>query len=440
VRRTTVSPGTFWWGLCRGVRTRAVSVAVATLTGLLVAPTSASGVDVTCQGRPATIVADPDVSETQGTEGDDVIVGHGRVGIRALGGNDVICLDAGIVEAGDGDDSVLVTGTKAYHSVSATLGAGDDRFVGGPRSDEVDFFDVSPGSDNISTGAGEDAVSSGDPGQPNRDVIDLGPGRDQLLLALPAGSQVRAQAGNQTLDELIFQGDRADFGFDLGTGVVTRAGVAVASLLGFGRWQLGTERHGALRVLGTPGPDTVDVAAERIDLDLGDGRDRAVVSIHEVWPARDVSKAKQFSSVIDLGPGKDYVRTFAWRVLVGDLARGRLVLRTSSRRHTTLALLGVEQFLGGAARVVLRGGPEANQLAGFGCDVRLRGGAGADRLRVLTSEDPECGAFITGDAGPDRLFGSSADDRLLGGAGRDEALGGHGTDTCRAEREKYCER
>jgi hypothetical protein len=49
-------------------------VVAATVTGLLVAPTTAAGVTDTCQGRPATIVADSDGGT--GTEGDDVIVSH----------------------------------------------------------------------------------------------------------------------------------------------------------------------------------------------------------------------------------------------------------------------------------------------------------------------------------------------------------------------------
>ena len=272
------------------VRTRAALVAAATLTGLLVAPTNAAVVAQTCQGLPATIVATLGDEPTLGTEGDDVIVGLGPVNINALGGNDVICLDAGAVDAGDGDDAVLVTGPKAPEELYATLGAGDDRFVGGPSRDLVDVVNSpgSPGTDTISTGAGNDQVTSGndpttsvDPGQPNHDVVDLGTGDDLLRLALPAGSQVQVQGGDSRHDGVHFQGDNADFGFDLGTGAVTRAGVAAASLLGFENFELWLLRFdnfelwtkGALSVRGTSGSETLDIAAARIDLDLGDGRD-----------------------------------------------------------------------------------------------------------------------------------------------------------------------
>src|SRR3954452_6773822 len=116
------------------MRARAGLVAAATLTGLLVAPTSTAGVAETCQGRPATIVAESN-GDVTGTQGDDVIVGRSNVGIDARGGKDLICLDSGGVQDGDGDDSVLVTGTDPHNQVSVWLGAGNDRFVGGPGQD-----------------------------------------------------------------------------------------------------------------------------------------------------------------------------------------------------------------------------------------------------------------------------------------------------------------
>jgi Ca2+-binding RTX toxin-like protein len=197
-------------------------------------------------------------------------------------------------------------------------------------------------------------------------------------------------------------------------------------LLRFDNFELWTK--GALSVRGTSGSETLDIAAARIDLDLGDGRD----SVHLMRIGRGAA------GVIDLGPGKDSMSAGAARRLVGDLARGRLVLKDSARLRASLAMLGVEQFYGSAPRMVLRGGPEANRLLGDGCRVRLRGGAGADHLKALTSR--RCVTLLTGGPGPDRLFGGLGDDRLLGGPGRDRADGLSGTDTCRAEREAHCER
>jgi|tagenome__1003787_1003787.scaffolds.fasta_scaffold20216750_2 hypothetical protein len=192
------------------MRTRAALVAVATVSGLLVAPTSAAGVEPTCQGRPATIVASskPGIF-TDGTEGDDVIVGT-YAQINALGGDDLICLRNGSVASGDGDDTVLATGTAAS-GVSAYLGPGDDRYIGSPGSDYVRLADVAPD---------------------DHPVLDLGAGKDSLAMELQAGSSVQVQAG-EGADDLVLTGDSAEYVFDLGTGEVTRAGVEVASLLGF---------------------------------------------------------------------------------------------------------------------------------------------------------------------------------------------------------------
>ena len=148
---------------------------------------------VTCQGKEATIVAAPG-QETVGTSGDDVIVG-GASFITALAGNDTICLDSGSVTAGDGNDSVLVTGTEPGLTASANLGAGDDRYVGVPGQDSVDYDYYSPGVDVVSTGAGLDTVSSRGPDEPNHDVVDLGAGDDVLNVDLTAGSSAQVRAG-----------------------------------------------------------------------------------------------------------------------------------------------------------------------------------------------------------------------------------------------------
>ncbi len=409
-----------------GVRTRAALLAAATLTGLLVAPTTAVGVEETCQGRPATIVGDSKGGTISGTEGDDVIVSH-NADVDALGGDDLICIDAGTVTAGAGDDSILVTSGR---SVRASLGAGDDRYDGGAGSDYVSIDDVSPGSDNVSTGAGNDIVRSGGGLGPVSLVLDLGAGRDDLSLALPAESSARVQAG-EGRDDLFLGGDSADYVFDLGTGAVTRSGVETASLSGFENYELYFERTSGLRVLGTPGRDTLALAAGRVDLQLGDGPDSVFL---------DWSRGSPTAGVLDLGPGEDSVEAGKTHQIVVDLARGFLKHRTGTGRHGNLALLGVERLKTIGPRIVLGGGPGADLLYGHGCHIRIRGGAGPDRLVARSSAIPRCSARVNGGAGGDRLLGGVGDDRLGGGRGHDEAWGGAGTDTCRAERETSCER
>ena len=409
------------------MRTRAALVAAATWTGLLAAPTSTAVAAEICQGLPATVVAGPGTTVTSGTAGDDVIVGHEDANIDALGGNDVICLGSGQFDAGTGDDSVLVTGTDAESSVFGILGQGDDRFIGGPGNDFPEIGTGSPGADLISTAAGDDIVTSTDSDQPNRDIVDLGPGEDLLNLALPVGSSAQFQAGVGS-DQLDFRDESADYVFDLGAGVVTRAGVQTALLAGFEEHSFRVAGSGALRVLGTPGADKLVVVAKRLDLQLGDGPDRVFVESIPV------------AGVLDLGAGKDAIQMSAKRLSVVDLVRGRWRLVNSSHRRGTLALRGAEDVDSGARRVVIRGGPGANHLSSVGCRIRLSGAGGADRLAADSGEQTSCGAVVTGGVGPDRLSGGAAADRLVGGAGDDYARGGPGTDTCSAETELACER
>lgn len=92
-------------------------------TGLLAAallpataPAYAAG--ETCLGEPATIVGTPGQVDLTGTEGDDVVVTNGAVGVSALGGEDLVCVtdvpDAAVsgrtiaVDTGAGDDVLLV--------------------------------------------------------------------------------------------------------------------------------------------------------------------------------------------------------------------------------------------------------------------------------------------------------------------------------------------
>jgi Ca2+-binding RTX toxin-like protein len=175
------------------------------------------------------------------------------------------------------------------------------------------------------------------------------------------------------------------------------------------------------------------LAAGRLDLQLGDGPDSVYLDFGFV----NIPTA----GVLDLGPGKDSVQVDKTHQIVGDLARGFLKLRTGPGRHGNLALLGVERLKTIGPRIVLRGGPGADLLYGHGCHIRIRGGAGPDRLVARSSGGSGCsGARVDGGAGGDRLLGGVGDDRLGGGRGHDEAWGGAGTDTCRAERETSCER
>jgi Ca2+-binding RTX toxin-like protein len=118
--------------------TIAVLVPGATVVAAPAAPVAAATV---CQGRPATVEGASGI--LTGTEGDDVIVGHGTaVGVQALGGDDLICVEGGNVSTGAGDDSVVST-APAGAFTEVMMSGGNDSYVGGPGGSDVIADDVS---------------------------------------------------------------------------------------------------------------------------------------------------------------------------------------------------------------------------------------------------------------------------------------------------------
>ena len=119
---------------------RTTTLTAAGLFGLaLLVPTSASSSGsasgAICAGKPATVVGTaPTVT---GTEGRDVIVTGPATSVRALGGDDTICVTtpraAGPmdVEAGTGDDEVLLPIADLAPGSTIAAGDGRDRFVAG---------------------------------------------------------------------------------------------------------------------------------------------------------------------------------------------------------------------------------------------------------------------------------------------------------------------
>ena len=243
------------------------------------------------------------------------------------------------------------------------------------------------------------------------------------------GSSAQVQAGEGP-DDLFLEGDSADYVFDLGTGVVTRSGVETAWLPGFENFEIYLERTSGLRVLGTPGRDTLVLAAGRVDLQLGDGPDSVFL---------DWSRGSPTAGVLDLGPGEDSVEAGKTHQIVVDLARGFLKHRTGAGDHGNLTLLGVERLKTIGPRIALRGGPGADLLYSHGCHIRIRGGAGPDRLVARSSAIPRCSARVNGGAGGDRLLGAweTIGWGVVGAPTKRWVWAG--TDTCRAERETSCE-
>jgi Ca2+-binding RTX toxin-like protein len=102
------------------------------------APTYAAA--AVCQGQPATI--EGSTGTITGTEGNDVIVSTGPgTEVKALGGDDIICVVGGTVETGPGDDSVVSTAPVGIHTTVFLFG-GNDRYAGGDGGDTVTADEV----------------------------------------------------------------------------------------------------------------------------------------------------------------------------------------------------------------------------------------------------------------------------------------------------------
>ena len=91
-----------------------------------------------------------------------------------------------------------------------------------------------------------------------------------------------------------------------------------------------------------------------------------------------------------------------------------------------------------ARSVVLVGNAADNRLYASGCDLRINGEAGDDRLRsgIPSGRDPavpgcrpaDLATVLSGGRGDDALDGWSGDDRLHGNAGHDQIRGRNGAD------------
>ncbi len=93
---------------------------------LLTSPTAYAAAE-TCQGQPATIVGTFLQRDLTGTEGPDVVVTNGAIGVKTLGGDDLVCVtdepgrrNGGHLDTGAGDD--VVDGTWTLAGIDAVLG------------------------------------------------------------------------------------------------------------------------------------------------------------------------------------------------------------------------------------------------------------------------------------------------------------------------------
>lgn len=477
----------------RTARAAAAATLTSTLLGsglaLVSAPALATAPVVTCQGKPATVVG------TTGTEGDDVMVVLPAEGVtaQALGGNDLICIDAapldGIrtvtVDAGPGNDSVVNESTDVDDVWYTTvLGTGSDSYVG-LDAEIPDTPQASPFLETVHAGARDLTQAGLELSQDtDADTIDTRGGDDVVL---SGSSAAGSPTNNDTVvtgtgdDTVEWAGEQGTGTVDLGTGenalevhpgwkgsaVVVDAPSRTATADGRTvlRWAgdvvrydlrldnrsqsfVGSDADEVLVMAQPPGRTTAAPSVER-SVAMGRGDDSLLLysmgsGTVDGGPGRDTwSGSSCATAVVRVGgtfsctssDGPSVSRSFGFDRFEDLLLRGGDVTVVGSDRAEKVKVVASIRI-----RVRGRGGDDVVNANTSGrlarpLPVVLSGGRGADRLVGSPSPDR-----MLGGSGQDTLFGDSGNDELRGGAGRDKVVGQAGRDRCTAEVRRSCER
>ena len=388
-----------------------------------------------CFGKKATIVGtnrDPIRSvKLVGTARSDVIVGLGGSDrIEGRGGDDLIC-------AGGGEDYVLA-------------GDGDDKLRGGARMD------------TLIGGKGRDHMWGGG----NTDSLRGGSGDDRLFGGSGHEDSLIGGAGNDLLD-----GGR---GYDLAEFWDSPGGIEADLTTGTATGYGDDELISIEGLIGSNGDDALTGDDLSNNLQGGDGNDviRALGSSAD--GGMDILRSAGGENILDGGDGPDIAsyNLNPWGV-TADLAAGT----TTTPGFGSDTLIGIENLTGSKNDDTLIGDDGDNVIIGNGGDDTMDGRGGTDEVSFIESREPvnadlsmgsadsgEWGSdtfvnfenlsgsvwrdVLTGDDGPnfiwggdraDSIFGLGGDDVLIGARGTDEANGGADSDACDAETEVDCE-
>lgn len=367
-----------------------------------------------CNGQRGEIVGSRKGETIRGTRGPDVIVGGGGGDtIFGGGGADLICGGKGADEifgqrgldgalGGRGND--VVNGGKGEFDFLSGDG-GDDAIVGGSGSlDQAGY--LSAAGPLVATLVADPLTGLGSATGQGNDTLSgveglVGSPQNDSLTGDAAANILEGSGG----DDLLDGGDGFDIATwffapeaDDGTGVTVDLAAGTAS---------GTEGNdtvaGIERVEASEFDDTLR-GSERDEELLGFGGRDSISSSGGV----DLVVGHEGDDVLDAGDGDDFVFTDSLFTATpgNDLAVGGAgvdtVFFSESQSGVTVSLLA------GTAS-----GEGSDSLSGFESVV------GSPRVDL-----------ITGDDGPNTLFGLARDDTLDGGAGTDALDGGNGTDSC----------
>ncbi|GAB3015945.1 calcium-binding protein [Nocardioides flavus (ex Wang et al. 2016)] len=431
-------------------------------TGLLAAtllpataPAYAAG--ETCQGRPATIVGQPLQTSLVGTDGPDVVVTNGALGIDTLGGDDLVCVTdvdrPGLLtlRTGAGDD--VVDASVSGSMIDAELGSGSDHYTasagrdvvvlgsrdGRTRTDlEADTVVATSGASSIQSG---DWYFSGMLDVANADVLDLAGASHTIYWSGIQAPGSRVAVG--TSAELRPALGVGDISIDAVRGTWTEDGAPVLSWTGaVTRFELHGGAPRSLSLTGSDRDEYVGVSLSRgartaLRIALGGGDDILDVPDGTGW------RGSEYVG----GPGEDSIDLWAGKRLDLDLATGRLENRFFGRTQRS-TFRGWDDVKVVAKRMKVLGTRKADRIRFAACTATVRGRAGKDSLESYRRGDDtfllDCDARkstirIYGDGGDDRISGSRGKDLLVGGPGRDTTHGRANRDRCSGERLTSCE-
>jgi hypothetical protein len=465
---------------------RLARVAAATALVLVVLAPHASA-KPRCLGKTATVVGNSGDNQLRGTSGPDVIAGLGGDDtIDGVGGNDLLC-------GGLGNDAVF--GNEGRDRVAG--GAGTDQVSGGGGNDAMDggvgfdyaHYYLSPSAVQIdlgagtATGEGKDALKGVESvfGSQNADTIT---GDDGSNYITPFGGADLVD-GQGALD-IVFDGvgplgsgtdgdDTLDGGDGLDAVAYSNApGSVDASLTTETATGNGTDSiDGMEGIWGSAFDDVLTGDAARNLLLPGGGDDdvdgRGANDAVAFWFARGPVTADLAAGAAS-GEGDD--RLVGMEGLLGsvffdDVLRGddqTNLLDGDGGNDRLFGDDGNDWLVGGLGDDQIDGGPGSYDLADFSTtafqevvapvtvdlDGGIASGHGTDALAGMEALiGSALDDSLTGDDGPNIVFGlhgndrvrsAGGDDRVDGGPGRDDVDAGLGDDRCRrAEVEQGCE-
>ncbi len=438
-------------GVIVGRRLWFLSVTVA-LTGALTPVSGAHAAPPTCDGKRATIVGTEGRDTIRGSRRDDVIVAlAGRDVIDGRGGDDVVCGGAGYdrIHGGGGDDRILGQGDGCYWDEGCFYfgddlsgGAGNDTIIGGdPRAPDVVRFQnatrgvvvdlaagttTGQGTDTL-VGIGEAVTTPYDDvvsGQRGFSAVSTGAGDDLVTSAAP-GWYGYLTTGDGA--DRVTTAGRGDVSTGGGDDVVEAAG-AVTATTGDGDDTITLGGGGYVET--GPGDDVVQGSSKADDIHVNGGNDVVLAAGGSDY-VRDGAGASEISGgagddwiqgfrgadSYDGGEGVDeidYLQLYGDSGIVLDLAAGTVTGESGDD-----AITGFEKANGSPQDDTILGDEGGNWLSGDeGVDV-VRGRGGDDNL-VARWGAPS----LFGDAGDDRVvveldYGNLNGLSFDGGEGRD---------------------